>query len=193
MRSLIAVLGLLLPTRTAAFYLPNSRPLSRTLGRISIHNVARPRGHISMAVVNPRRTGGASMLTMPAGALVAASQRRGTVVSSLAVNTAVTATMLLVSIAKYMPQIRRILRSRSVLGLAPASYYGDSLVFCTKSMCGRVPPEPPPHRRLSRHDPSSRTPLTLPLLSLSLVLCVRRDAGTIFDVATLSRLGVSYW
>lgn len=42
--------------------------------------------------------------------------------------------MLIVSIAKYLPQIRRILRSRSVIGLAPAAYYGDSLVFCTKSM-----------------------------------------------------------
>lgn len=56
------------------------------------------------------------------------------VTSSLAVQTAISVTMLAVSVAKYLPQIRRILRSRSVLGLAPAAYYGDSLVFCTKSM-----------------------------------------------------------
>jgi len=54
--------------------------------------------------------------------------------SSLTVNTAISIVMLMVSIAKYLPQIRRILTSRSVLGLAPAAYYGDSLVFCTKSV-----------------------------------------------------------
>lgn len=42
-------------------------------------------------------------------------------------------TMIAVSVAKYAPQIRRIVRSRSVQGLAPAAYYGDSLVFLTKS------------------------------------------------------------
>ena len=42
-------------------------------------------------------------------------------------------TMVFVSLAKYLPQIRRIIRSESVAGLAPAAYYGDSLVFCTKS------------------------------------------------------------
>ena len=41
--------------------------------------------------------------------------------------------MIAISVAKYAPQIRRILRSRSVQGLAPAAYYGDSLVFLTKS------------------------------------------------------------
>jgi hypothetical protein len=41
--------------------------------------------------------------------------------------------MIAVSVAKYAPQIRRIVRSRSVQGLAPAAYYGDSLVFLTKS------------------------------------------------------------
>ena len=41
--------------------------------------------------------------------------------------------MIAISVAKYAPQIRRIMRSRSVQGLAPAAYYGDSLVFLTKS------------------------------------------------------------
>ena len=47
---------------------------------------------------------------------------------------AVSVTMLAVSLAKYLPQIRRIVRSRSALGLAPTAYYGDSLVFAAKSM-----------------------------------------------------------
>lgn len=46
---------------------------------------------------------------------------------------AIGGTMVAVSFAKYLPQIRRIVRRRSVLGLAPAAYYGDALVFCTKA------------------------------------------------------------
>ena len=85
---------------------------------------------------------------------IATSAARGrTLVASaggttLAVQTAISVTMLAVSVAKYLPQIRRILRSRSVLGLAPAAYYGDSLVFCTKSMC--APPAEPSARRRPR-------------------------------------------
>jgi hypothetical protein len=41
--------------------------------------------------------------------------------------------MVAVSVAKYLPQIRRIVMAGNVTGLAPAAYYGDALVFCTKS------------------------------------------------------------
>ena len=99
------LVALLLPAFCAGFAPP--RPMCRP---VALHRAAR----------RAPRPVAMSAAAAPAGGGLATS--------------AVGATMLAVSLAKYLPQIRRIVRSRSALGLAPTAYYGDSLVFAAKSM-----------------------------------------------------------
>ena len=99
------LVALLLPAFCAGFAPP--RPMCRP---VALHRAAR----------RAPRPVAMSAAAAPAGGGLATS--------------AVGATMLAVSLAKYLPQIRRIVRSRSALGLAPTAYYGDSLVFAAKSL-----------------------------------------------------------
>ena len=134
MRVLLCNLVLLLPTCTA--FCPSHMrqlPVRRRVSA-SLH----VKHHISMVAPSSSLVPNIEVAARRGMAIRSAARGRtlvaSAVTSSLAVQTAISVTMLAVSVAKYLPQIRRILRSRSVLGLAPAAYYGDSLVFCTKSM-----------------------------------------------------------